>query len=277
MSKNSFIYTGMDLSKQKFGRLQPIEIVKGHRSKWLCRCDCGTLKEVYAGVLMRGQYKSCGCLEKENRKSLGKKSMKHGMTDSILYEKWCSMKCRCYNPSYKYYDRYGGRGIKVCDDWLGENGFKNFSKWAYEAGYDDSKKGFEQTLDRIDTDGDYTPSNCQWATQVEQVKNRSNACLVTDIDGEKLTSTQFDLKHGITTESFSYRRIRKGIDAESILNEWNEYQSYMNSEDYMTTKEAEIYYGVCYATLVNWIKKGELNSKRVRNKLFIQKIPRKKK
>ena len=267
-------YSDIDLSKFKFARLQPVKVVEGCRTKWICKCDCGNIKEVYANLLISGRRKSCGCLERESREKLVERSKKHGKTDTVIYEKWCSMKYRCYNPQYKYYNRYGGRGIKVCDEWLGEHGFENFLKWAYEAGYDDSKKTFEQTLDRINTDGDYEPSNCRWATQVEQVKNRSNACLIEDIDGEKLTSFQFDKKHGINKKGFSYRRIRKGIDAKSILDEWSEYIFFLNSNEYMTTKDAELYYGVCRATLDNWIRKGKIESKRVRNKLYIKREPK---
>lgn len=270
MAKTHKTYTQEDIIGKKFGRLTPIRIVDGYRSKWLCQCDCGNLKEVYAGMLIRGQYKSCGCLENENRKSLKKRTIKHGMTETILYKKWCGIKARCYNPNYKYFNRYGGRGITMCEEWQGEHGFENFAKWAYEAGYDDSKHTFEQTIDRIDTDGNYEPSNCKWSTQTEQVGNRSNAFLIADIDGERLTSTQFDKKHGITAESFSYRRARRGKNAQQILDEWDSYVEHING-DYFSILEAADYYGVKYYVIKNWIKKGKIKADYVRNKYYIPK------
>ena len=147
-------------------------------------------------------------------------STKHGMTDTILYKKWCGMKARCFNPHYKRFDRYGGRGITMCEEWLGEHGFENFAKWAYSTGYDESKRGYQQSIDRIDIDGNYCPENCKWSDQLEQVKNRSNAILIKDIDGEELTATQFSIKHDIPPKTlFVYRRVKKGMKAKQILQE----------------------------------------------------------
>lgn len=269
--RDSHKYENVDLSGQKFNRLTAIQIVPGTRTKWICKCDCGNTKEIYAGYLIRGLWKSCGCLEKENRKNLFQKTRKHGKTNTILYSKWCSMKERCFNPGYKYYGRYGGRGITVCDEWLGEHGFENFEKWAYNAGYDESKHGYEQSLDRIETDGDYCPSNCKWSNQLEQVKNRSNSFLITDIDGEKLTHYQFSLKHGIPANNlFAYRRMKKGLSAKEILDEWNEYIRF-NSGDYFKADEAAKYYDVTSATIKKWIQKNLIVAFQCRKAWYIPK------
>lgn len=223
--RNSHKYKDLDLTNRKVGRLTVVKKVDGTRSQWDCVCECGKHKTVYAWKLVRGLVRSCGCLEKENQIELKRMSTKHGMTDTILYEKWCGMKYRCFNPGYKCYERYGGRGITVCKEWLGVCGFEHFKEWAYEAGYDDSKHGYEQTLDRIDTDGNYCPENCKWSNQTEQVKNRSNAVLIKDTDGEELTSVQFSIKHGIPPKSlFVYRRVKKGMDAFQILKDWEEHE-----------------------------------------------------
>lgn len=270
MPNNHKSYIGINLTEKKYGRLTPMYIKEGTLTKWICKCDCGNIKEVYAGDLERGKTKSCGCLEKENLKIISKSNLKHGMTDTILYEKWCGIKNRCYNPKYKYYHRYGGRGIKMCEEWQGEHGFENFVKWAYEAGYDDNKHDFQQTIDRIDTDKDYCPSNCKWSTQLEQVRNRSNAKLIEDVDGEKITSDEFSRKHNIDKESYVYRRLKKGKTAKEILNEWDRYIQFSNG-DYMSKKEASIYYNVCVATISNWINNKLIEAVYIRNQYYIPK------
>lgn len=91
---------------------------------------------------------------------------KHGMTHTRLYQCWAYMKNRCTNPNNRFYHRYGGRGIKVCDEWLD---FIPFMKWAFENGYHENL-----TIDRIDNDGDYCPENCKWSTQKEQAINKAH-------------------------------------------------------------------------------------------------------
>lgn len=270
MAKTHVNYIGVDLAGRKFNRLTALYVKEGSLTKWVCKCECGNIKEVFASSLVKGIVKSCGCLEKENLKKISKSALKHGMTETVLYGKWCSMKERCHNPNYKYYHRYGGRGIKICEEWLGEHGFENFAKWAYEAGYSDNRHDFQQTLDRIDTDGDYCPENCKWSNQLEQVRNRSNARLIEDIDGEKITSEEFSRKHSIKADKYVYRQLRKGKSAQEILDAWNEYLI-CTSGEYMTRKEASNYYGVSISTLEKWIKKGQINAVVSRSKYYILK------
>ena len=84
----------------------------------------------------------------------------HGLTGKRVYKTWESMKARCYNPNDGKYEKYGGRGIKVCEEWLGKDGARNFAKWAYENGFDENKHQKEQSIDRIDVNGNYEPNNC---------------------------------------------------------------------------------------------------------------------
>lgn len=249
-------YTGM-----KFGRLTVVKKQEGSRAKWVCRCECGNTKVLYASLLK--VKKSCGCLEKENRKSIGSRTTTHGKTNTVLYSKYCSMKNRIHNPNYCHFHRYGGRGIKICDEW--ENSFEEFYKWAYENGYDDSKKGYEQTLDRIDVDGNYEPSNCRWVTQKEQSINTSRTRYI-DYKGCSIPISLFCEQNGITYEKFVTRRLSQKT-AEQILEEWNE----LHSDKYMTIQEASKYYNVSVPTIRNWIKKGKIKSIKTTLYVLIQK------
>ena len=162
-----------DLSGKVFGRLTALSVKKGDgRVKWNCVCICGKTKLVWALSLKSGKTQSCGCLQKE-KTSLFKTT--HGQTASHLpnketkeYKAWCLMKYRCNNPNYKEFNNYGGRGITVCDRWLHsfENFFEDMGK----------KPTSKHTLDRKDPNGNYEPSNCRWATQSQQVKNRRKPC-----------------------------------------------------------------------------------------------------
>lgn len=166
-----------DLTGKKFGKLQVLEkdySHGNHETWWLCQCDCGNIKSVRQSPLVNYRVSSCGCYKRE---LLIKKHYIHGLTDSRLHIIWMAMRQRCNIETNKLFRYYGGRGIKVCDEW--NKDFISFYNWAIKNGYQDNL-----TIDRIDVNGDYEPSNCCWIPQKEQCRNRRNTIYVTH-DGQK--------------------------------------------------------------------------------------------
>lgn len=159
-----------NLTGQRFGRLVVVRRSdRGYRGGtiWECRCDCGAVTHVYANHLKSGVTQSCGCLAREL--SISSKQ-RHCETGSRLYRVWACMKTRCYTPSNTSYERYGGRGIGVCDEW--RNSYEAFRDWAYANGYNPEAKRGECTIDRIDVNGDYSPDNCRWVSNSVQQRNK---------------------------------------------------------------------------------------------------------
>ena len=164
----------IDLTGQKFNKLTVIKPAGKEKSGnilWECLCECGNKAVISSYNIRSGRAKSCGCLRAEVSR---KNNTTHNMTKTPEFKAWGNIKQRCYNKNYVGYKNYGGRGIKVCDRWLDkESGFENFLE---DMG---KKPGKEYSIDRIDTNGDYTPENCRWATNKEQHLNmRTNKIII---------------------------------------------------------------------------------------------------
>ena len=191
-----------NLKGQKFGRLTVLErdcLEPKGRVRWICKCSCGNYATVASSDLITNHTQSCGCIHREMMKN---KQFKHGLEGTRLYGIWCGMKSRCYNKKRKHYDRYGGRGIVVCDEWL--NDFETFYNWALANGYSE-----ELTIDRIDVNGNYEPSNCRWATQKEQMNNVGRNHLITAF-GKTKTMKEWSEETGINYYTLS-TRLRRGL------------------------------------------------------------------
>lgn len=159
----------IDLTGQVFGNLTVIaraENDKRNKARWLCRCVCGNEKIVNAKHLRSGDTQSCGCMQGV-RDGVYRPLIERHTHNNRLYHTWSGMHQRCERPSASSYEYYGGRGIKVCAEWTGENGFDNFQKWAISNGYSDDLE-----IDRIDNDRGYEPNNCRWVTHQENSFNR---------------------------------------------------------------------------------------------------------
>lgn len=152
---------------QKFGTLTitGFEHVD-NRWKWVCECECGTIKSYVPLKLIKGKTKTCGCGKVARCKELTVTyRTTHGGRNTRLYCIWRGMKIRCLVPTNKDYPNWGGRGITICNEWL--NDFAAFRDWSLDNGYDE-----HLTIDRINNDGNYEPSNCRWITIQEQARNR---------------------------------------------------------------------------------------------------------
>lgn len=163
----------VDLTGQRFGKLTVIEragTAPDRHAQWLCKCDCGAVRIIRGNELKNGNTVSCGCWRSER---IANENEKHGYrkrdNTERLYQVWRSMIARCTNPSNKDYAHYGGRGISVCEEW---RNYAEFRKWAILAGYDKDAKFFDCTIDRIDVNGDYCPTNCRWVDIKTQAQNK---------------------------------------------------------------------------------------------------------
>lgn len=194
---------------EKFNRLTIIRQDTSRKDKtrryWMCRCDCGKWVSVSTADLKNGNTKSCGCLKRDNAKE---RLTTHGESKTKLYGVWNTMMSRCYNPKSERYNRYGGRGISVCAEWL--HNYTAFRDWAITHGYADGL-----TIDRIDLDGDYCPENCQWVTSFEQMKNMSTNRFLT-LNGETHILSDWARLTGISAATIN-KRLKRGWSVEKAL------------------------------------------------------------
>lgn len=181
MSKKEFSSNHVkDIRGEKFGKLTVREFhhSDGNKTYWVCDCDCGNTTVKNLHQVKYGRPSNCGCVPANHNRPKRNNVKTHHMTGTKLYSIWERIRSRCFckNPSSRDYRDYAGRGITVCSEW---ESFENFHKWALDNGY---KEGL--SIDRIDNDGNYEPSNCRWVTMKDQVRNRRKTIWLT-YNGEK--------------------------------------------------------------------------------------------
>ncbi|WP_270207323.1 hypothetical protein [Streptococcus anginosus] len=181
-----------DLTSRQFGFLKVLRrsLDKGNGKKpvvkWECRCKCGNIITVKSDSLLSNHTISCGC-----------KKIIHGKSNKErLYQTWKNMRQRCNNPNRSDYPRYGGRGVRICNEW---NEYSNFRAWALSNGYADNL-----SIDRIDVNGNYEPSNCRWVDNFVQANNVRNNRMIT-FKNNTYTMAEFARKIGISYSTLQHR------------------------------------------------------------------------
>lgn len=199
----------VDLTNKRFGRLFVVERADNvnNSTAWVCRCDCGKTKVIQGTLLKKGLARSCGCLRKEIARE---RATRHSLCGTKLYTTYHNMKKRCYNSRCDHYKWYGEEGKHICDEWLGEKGFDEFSKWALANGYSDNL-----TIDRIDNNKGYSPDNCRWISAKQNNRNRRSNHNIT-IKGVTKTISEW-CEYLNVPEARVRSRIALGWDEERAL------------------------------------------------------------
>lgn len=199
---------------EKYGGLTVIasptyKICGNHTEQFaVCKCECGTEKIIRVHDMRDGRIVSCGC---RKRSRFSKLIHKHGLRNHPLYHKWLDIKQRCTNPSNNQYRNYGGRGIAMCKEWIDDPA--NFIEWAMHNGW---SQGLQ--IDRIDTNGDYSPDNCRFVTALVNANNKRNTIMVT-VQGVVMPIMDAMRKYKIAIPYETiYGRIKRGFDFEHAAN-----------------------------------------------------------
>jgi hypothetical protein len=203
-----------DIIGMKFGRLKVKSIAATNikhgkpNITYLCICDCGKEKIVSHPSLLYSKVSSCGCLQKEIVKSIGQKNRKHGKTPKKLYRVWEGIHERCRDKKHISYSRYGGQGVTVCQEW---SDYTVFRDWALNSGY---REGL--SIDRLNSNGNYEPSNCRWTDTKTQSRNRRSNKYIT-LNGETLTYADWEKKLGLSRGVIHWRISAGWTEEEAVF------------------------------------------------------------
>ena len=200
----------LDISGQKFNRLTAIRYIGTNSHKiqlWEFKCDCGTIGIKSKSSVANNWIKSCGCLLRETSSKTCIANIKHKMCDSRVYKIYHGMKSRCNHHKNERYINYGGRGISVGKEF---KTFQLFYDWAIENGYQ-----YDLSIDRIDVNGNYTPENCRWATDEQQINNKTNSVKL-EFNGEIKNASEWADIFGLCRSAI-YRRLKCGWSVENAI------------------------------------------------------------
>jgi len=197
----------VDYTGRRFGKLVVLE--RGNKNKkrgtynWICKCDCGNIKQVNMSDLRDGGSKSCGCMSSRN--FAGERTKTHGMSKTKQYGVWRLMNERCSRPKNKSYKDYGAKGIRV--EWE-----------TFEEFWEDMREGYKEglTIDRIDSKGNYCKDNCRWVTRAEQNRNKSDNIMIS-YKGNFLPLKTMCIKYGVDYKKAYYRYTKKNMSFEDIM------------------------------------------------------------
>lgn len=199
-----------DLTNQKFGKWTVLNRAEDyidkhghHHRKWHCICGCDkqTERDVLESSLLHGSSTSCGC---------NRARPIHGLSGSRIKRIYYNMHSRCENPNTPKYENHGGRGICICKEWSGKNGLTNFYNWAMKNGYQDNL-----TIDRIDNNGNYEPTNCRWTDYNSQNRNKRDNVYIT-INGVSKVVEDWSKECGVSSLTIQ-KRLNDGIEGEDLL------------------------------------------------------------
>lgn len=211
MANNSAEWLG-----KRFGRLTIVDFAHAESPyrgwMWVCRCDCGNTRTLIPGDVKQGKTRSCGCLHDEVCAEKASK-FKYSVKDHPrLYSIYNGIKKRCYSKNEPRYKDYGARGIEMCNSWLNPtDGFDNFVEWSLSHGYSE-----DMSIDRINVDGNYEPTNCRWVSMNEQALNKRDTKWV-DYKGEHIQLMVLCDRLGITYDTVHDRIYKRGWSVEDAI------------------------------------------------------------
>ena len=180
------------------------------RMHYVAQCQCGAFGVVLECALLRNGHRSCGCLPRKNQRRYQRKPRNNrGLSREPLYNRWRGILDRCYRPKSTRFKNYGARGITVCDEW---KSYKTFKEWAIEAGFQENL-----SIDRIDVNGPYSPSNCRWVTSKCQQRNRRNNRFVQAFGETKVGIEWCEDARCIVPVNIFWNRLHQGWSAEDAM------------------------------------------------------------
>jgi len=244
----------------KVGRLTAIRPWGTNRwgyKRWMFHCDCGNDKPIPVGHVGRNTSSCghCGILVDD------REDCKRDSIYNTLHNTWTNMRQRCNNPNNQDYHSYGSRGIKVCNEW--EQSYSTFKKWAIENGWNPNLTQREQSIDRIDVNGNYEPDNCRWVDEITQARNKRNNVWV-DFRGKKELLIKIGEEYNIPTKLIHQRYYRDNKRGEDLIAPLREIKKYEIHGEFLSVQEISEKYGVTTSAVTNRIFRKTLNKLKIK-------------